>query len=238
MDAQYDGGPNNSTHPSIGIDDKALFTVLLSETVLRALQREYFTIEDMHGYEPSLMFAIPRLSVVYGLLYAPEYLGLTETHVAIRWLRDVSGSKVKLLHEIQSDLRNLTEDEVHALERMITVESSVSSSDVDDLAATPALRDVYRAIAAIADDMQTGARAKEFVGILGQLFEMYSNKQEDDGSAEGTVEQARVSVEQSMQVAQRHRSTSKNPLRHLFLAVTGRLRSQSTEDETPAVASR
>ena len=101
------------------MDDTELFTILLSETVLHARRMDYFTKEDLYGYEPYLMFALPRLSIVYGLLHKPDYLGLSEHHVGIRWLRDVHGEKVKLLGEVQRKLKLLPIEQVSILERML-----------------------------------------------------------------------------------------------------------------------
>ncbi|TRY69202.1 hypothetical protein TCAL_10242 [Tigriopus californicus] len=45
--------------------------VLFSETLNRALRNDMITQDTVDFYEPSLMFAIPRLAIVFGLLLAP-----------------------------------------------------------------------------------------------------------------------------------------------------------------------
>ena len=45
---------------------------LFSDTLERAIQREMITQEMVDLYDPSLMFAIPRLAIVCGLLIFPH----------------------------------------------------------------------------------------------------------------------------------------------------------------------
>ena len=45
--------------------------VLFSDTLIRAIKNEMVTQDMVDFYEPSLMFAIPRLAIVYGLLHSP-----------------------------------------------------------------------------------------------------------------------------------------------------------------------
>ena len=42
--------------------------VLFSETLMRAIKEELVTQDSVDFCDPSLMFAIPRLAIVYGLL--------------------------------------------------------------------------------------------------------------------------------------------------------------------------
>jgi len=46
--------------------------VLFSDTLTRALKQEMISQEVVDNYDPSLMFAIPRLAIVYGLLICCE----------------------------------------------------------------------------------------------------------------------------------------------------------------------
>ena len=46
--------------------------VLFSDTLARAIKQEFITQEHVDNYDPSLMFAIPRLAIVYGLLVCPQ----------------------------------------------------------------------------------------------------------------------------------------------------------------------
>lgn len=100
-------------------EESDLFTVLLSETVLRSLKLKYFTREEMKRFEPFLMFAIPRLSVVASLLHSPDYLNLSSEHVGFRWLSDCEGRKVDRLCKLRKALLDLNTQEVETLERML-----------------------------------------------------------------------------------------------------------------------
>ena len=46
--------------------------ILFSETLARAIKQEMISQDVVDIYDPSLMFAIPRLAIVYGLLICPE----------------------------------------------------------------------------------------------------------------------------------------------------------------------
>ena len=46
--------------------------VLFSDTLARAIKQEMITQEHVDNYDPSLMFAIPRLAIVYGLFICPH----------------------------------------------------------------------------------------------------------------------------------------------------------------------
>ncbi|NXV14178.1 LST2 protein, partial [Cepphus grylle] len=103
--------------------------VLFCETVERALRLGYLTQDMIDDYEPALMFTIPRLAIVCGLVvYSEGPLNLDHKpedmselfrpfHTLLRKIRQV----------IQWDLlQTLTEDELHTLERNLCI-----SQDVD-----------------------------------------------------------------------------------------------------------
>ena len=46
--------------------------VLFSDTLTRAIKQEMVSQETVDNYDPSLMFAIPRLAIVYGLFICPH----------------------------------------------------------------------------------------------------------------------------------------------------------------------
>ena len=46
--------------------------VLFSDTLGRAIKQEMLSQETVDNYDPSLMFAIPRLAIVYGLIICPQ----------------------------------------------------------------------------------------------------------------------------------------------------------------------
>ncbi|NXN56367.1 LST2 protein, partial [Rynchops niger] len=103
--------------------------VLFCETVERALRLGYLTQDMIDDYEPALMFTIPRLAIVCGLVvYSEGPLNLDHKpedmselfrpfHTLLRKIRQV----------IEWDLlQTLTEDELHTLERNLCI-----SQDLD-----------------------------------------------------------------------------------------------------------
>lgn len=52
-------------------EQQELVCVLFSETLQRALERGLLDQADVDNYEPALMFTIPRLAIVSGLLAPP-----------------------------------------------------------------------------------------------------------------------------------------------------------------------
>lgn len=52
-------------------EQQELVCVLFSETLQRALERGLLSQSDVDNYEPALMFTIPRLAIVAGLLAPP-----------------------------------------------------------------------------------------------------------------------------------------------------------------------
>lgn len=52
-------------------EQQELVCVLFSETLQRALERGLLSQADVDNYEPALMFTIPRLAIVSGLLAPP-----------------------------------------------------------------------------------------------------------------------------------------------------------------------
>ncbi|KFP07045.1 Lateral signaling target protein 2, partial [Calypte anna] len=107
--------------------------VLFCETVERALRLGYLTQDMIDDYEPALMFTIPRLAIVCGLVvYSEGPLNLDHKpedmselfrpfHTLLRKIRQVikGGCNLDLL-------QTLTEDELHTLERNLCI-----SQDVD-----------------------------------------------------------------------------------------------------------
>ncbi|NWU79583.1 LST2 protein, partial [Onychorhynchus coronatus] len=106
--------------------------VLFCETVERALRLGYLTQDMIDDYEPALMFTIPRLAIVCGLVvYSEGPLNLDHKpedmselfrpfHTLLRKIRQVIKDSCKDL------LQTLTEDELHTLERNLCI-----SQDVD-----------------------------------------------------------------------------------------------------------
>ncbi|XP_041041949.1 lateral signaling target protein 2 homolog isoform X4 [Carcharodon carcharias] len=93
--------------------------VLFCETVERALKLGYLTQDLIDDYEPALMFTIPRLAIVCGLLVFPE--GPLNLERKLEDMSDLFRPFRTLLRKIRDLLQTLTEDELHTLERNLCI---------------------------------------------------------------------------------------------------------------------
>ncbi|XP_056206533.1 lateral signaling target protein 2 homolog isoform X2 [Falco biarmicus] len=91
--------------------------VLFCETVERALRLGYLTQEMIDGYEPLLMFTIPRLAIISGLLIYPE--GPLSLEQSPEQMSRVFSPFYNLLKKIRDLLRVLSVEELCLLERSL-----------------------------------------------------------------------------------------------------------------------
>ncbi|KAM6251254.1 lateral signaling target protein 2 homolog [Porphyrio hochstetteri] len=96
--------------------------VLFCETVQRALRLGYLTQEMIDGYEPLLMFTIPRLAIISGLLIYPE--GPLSLERSPEQMSRVFSPFYNLLKKIRDLLRVLTAEELCLLERSLCTAES------------------------------------------------------------------------------------------------------------------
>ncbi|XP_059681568.1 lateral signaling target protein 2 homolog [Gavia stellata] len=96
--------------------------VLFCETVERALRLGYLTQEMIDGYEPLLMFTIPRLAIISGLLIYPE--GPLSLEQSPEQMSRVFSPFYNLLKKIRDLLRVLSEEELCVLERSLCTAES------------------------------------------------------------------------------------------------------------------
>uniref|UniRef100_A0A8C5G4D3 Lateral signaling target protein 2 homolog n=1 Tax=Gouania willdenowi TaxID=441366 RepID=A0A8C5G4D3_GOUWI len=93
--------------------------VLFCETVERALKLDYLTQDMIDDYEPALMFTIPRLAIVCGLVvYSDGPLNLDRKSEDISELFRPFRT---LLKKIRDLLQTLTEEELITLERNLCI---------------------------------------------------------------------------------------------------------------------
>nr|XP_058157456.1 lateral signaling target protein 2 homolog isoform X2 [Dasypus novemcinctus] len=93
--------------------------VLFCETVERALGRGYLTQDMIDDYEPALMFTIPRLAIVCGLVvYADGPLNLDRK---VEDMSELFRPFHTLLRKIRDLLQTLSEEELHTLERNLCI---------------------------------------------------------------------------------------------------------------------
>ncbi|KAG7464857.1 hypothetical protein MATL_G00170120 [Megalops atlanticus] len=97
--------------------------VLFCETVDRALKLGYLNQELIDGYEPLVMFTIPRLAIICGLLIFPD--GPLNLQNGSEGMSSLFSPFFTLLQKIRDLLRILTKEELYILEKSLcTAESS------------------------------------------------------------------------------------------------------------------
>lgn len=89
-------------------------TILFSETVQRALKKGLIEQETIDDYDPALMFTIPRLAIVCGLLVYPE--GPLNPDLEPSNISEMFRPFQTLLHKIRELLFTLSDKELSALE--------------------------------------------------------------------------------------------------------------------------
>ncbi|KAJ3188517.1 hypothetical protein HK101_009116 [Irineochytrium annulatum] len=104
----YSGRPNR-------IDETDMFQVLMSETIIRAVRVNLITADQLQAFDPTVIVAIPRLTILSGLTHMPETVNMTDPELSFRWFR----SKCRLLRSVQLELATMSAREVECLERMI-----------------------------------------------------------------------------------------------------------------------
>uniref|UniRef100_A0AAY4ARZ0 Lateral signaling target protein 2 homolog n=1 Tax=Denticeps clupeoides TaxID=299321 RepID=A0AAY4ARZ0_9TELE len=93
--------------------------VLFCETVERALKLGYLTQDMIDDYEPALMFTIPRLAIVCGLVVYSE--GPLNLERKPEDMSELFRPFRTLLKKIRDLLQTLTEEELQTLERSLCV---------------------------------------------------------------------------------------------------------------------
>ncbi|XP_022098309.1 lateral signaling target protein 2 homolog isoform X2 [Acanthaster planci] len=91
--------------------------ILFSETIERALKLGYITQERVDDYDPALMFTIPRLVIVSGLLIFPD--GPLNMERDSRNISELFRPFQGLLLKIKELLETLHEEELHLLEKAL-----------------------------------------------------------------------------------------------------------------------
>nr|XP_008526320.1 PREDICTED: lateral signaling target protein 2 homolog [Equus przewalskii] len=101
----------------------AAFTGSPSPLSSRALDFGYLTQDMIDDYEPALMFTIPRLAIVCGLVvYADGPLNLDRK---VEDMSELFRPFHTLLRKIRDLLQTLTEEELHTLERNLCISQDV-----------------------------------------------------------------------------------------------------------------
>lgn len=112
-----------------------LICVLFSESLRRALKQNLLTQEQVDSYDPALMFAVPRLAIVSGLLiYSSGPLSIDKPPEE---MSDMFRPFRTLLHKIRSLLWTLDRRELVALERLLCTNEDISNLSALDLPIEP-----------------------------------------------------------------------------------------------------
>lgn len=104
-------------------------TVLFNETVQRALRLGWLTQDQLDMYDPALMFTIPRMAVICGLLIYPE--GPLNPDMNPNNMSEMFRPFQLLLHRIRDLLWTLDMRELWILEVLLS--KGKDPSDLDDL---------------------------------------------------------------------------------------------------------
>ncbi|XP_072545651.1 lateral signaling target protein 2 homolog isoform X2 [Salminus brasiliensis] len=109
--------------------------VLFCETVERALKLGYLTQDMIDDYEPALMFTIPRLAIVCGLVVYPD--GPLNLENKPEDMSELFRPFRTLLKKIRDLLQTLTEDELITLERSLCISQDGEFPVGPDISSTP-----------------------------------------------------------------------------------------------------
>ncbi|XP_055549776.1 lateral signaling target protein 2 homolog isoform X2 [Wyeomyia smithii] len=104
-----------------------LICVLFSETLQRALKIGLLEQDQVDAYDPALMFSIPRLAIVAGLVIFRE--GPLNMDQPADNISEMFRPFRKLLIKMRDLLRTLTKHELHQLEKLLCTNEEISLKD-------------------------------------------------------------------------------------------------------------
>lgn len=107
-------------------ETQELICVLFSETVHRALKLNLLDQDQVDSFDPALMFSIPRLAIVAGLVVFKE--GPLNMDVIDGQLSEMFRPFRTLLMKIRDLLRSLSKEQLRQLERLLCSNEDVTSS--------------------------------------------------------------------------------------------------------------
>ncbi|CAL8286802.1 unnamed protein product [Lota lota] len=181
--------------------------VLFCETVERALKLGYLTQDMIDDYEPALMFTIPRLAIVCGLVvYSDGPLNLERRSEDMSELFRPFRTLMKKIRDL---LQTLTEEELLTLERNLCIsqdgEFSPDEAPAPCSAPTPAPAPERRSPCSPMGDAVNGEPETQgplrSTGLLQQLAPLVSTHQEEEEeeAASAEVEKGREEVETELE---------------------------------------
>lgn len=108
-----------------------LIGVLFSETLQRALKMGLLTQEMVDDYDPALMFTIPRLAIVSGLLMHPH--GPLAIDEPVEKMSEMFRPFRTLLHKIRELLWTLNKNELYTLEKLLCDNEQITDPRTVDM---------------------------------------------------------------------------------------------------------
>nr|XP_014350667.1 PREDICTED: lateral signaling target protein 2 homolog isoform X2 [Latimeria chalumnae] len=125
--------------------------VLFCETVERALKLGYLTQDMIDDYEPALMFTIPRLAIVCGLVVYSE--GPLNLDHKPEDMSELFRPFRTLLRKIRDLLQTLTEEELYTLERNLCISQDVEFPTRADPEVSSSIPPVVAAASPVEDEL-------------------------------------------------------------------------------------
>ncbi|XP_063704461.1 lateral signaling target protein 2 homolog [Culicoides brevitarsis] len=99
------------------LETQDLICVLFSETLQRALSVGLLTQEQVDSYDPALMFSVPRLAILAGLLYYED--GPLNIEKSVNQMSEMFKPFRKLLIKLRELLLSLSKSDLHQLEILL-----------------------------------------------------------------------------------------------------------------------
>lgn len=146
-----------------------MFVTLLSETMLRALERGYVSRDQVARCDPAVIVAVPRLAVVAGLVWMPDMFQVADENAdgrrsGFRWF----SNHLERLRTIQCAIQALGDSEIELLEWLLAGSGDQATAEKRDAF----IQRIFTDVCVVADALQSGPRAKEFLDVLRCAFEL------------------------------------------------------------------
>ncbi|XP_028994888.1 lateral signaling target protein 2 homolog isoform X2 [Betta splendens] len=152
--------------------------VLFCETVERALKLAYLTQDMIDDYEPALMFTIPRLAIVCGLVvYSEGPLNLDQKSED---MSELFRPFRTLLKKIRDLLQTLTEEELMTLERNLCISQDGELPTGQELAANSVPAPVQEDHTSCSTSTDSTKAESEGEGEQGHLALYVCSSQQDE----------------------------------------------------------
>ena len=131
-----------------------MISVLFSETLQRALKMSLLTQDMVDDCDPALMFNIPRLAIVTGLLLFPN--GPLSIDKPLEEMSEMFGPFRKLLHKIRELLWTLDRRELYMLEKLLCDNEQFASFKVENCDASEEFLNEFYNVHLLTNDYTPG----------------------------------------------------------------------------------